>query len=39
MKRFKNNQQSLRNKFKYYVVKKRYIFPHTYQQFNESKFA
>lgn len=39
MKRFKYNQQSLRNKFKNYVDKQKYIFPHAYRKLNASNFT
>lgn len=38
MRRFKTNQQTLRNKFKSYVDKQRHVFPRAYKKLNESNF-
>lgn len=38
MKKFKSNQQTLRNKFKNYVDKQRHIFPKAFRKLNDSNF-
>lgn len=39
MKRFKNNQETLRSKFKNCVDRQKCIFPQTYQKFHKSNYS